>query len=58
MQAFPFAILAMVFYVAGGVCQGLALTRRVPPHPVLVRALGVRQHITLHFTSDHIGGEG
>ncbi|MDW5376245.1 cytochrome c biogenesis protein CcsA [Halomonas sp. HP20-15] len=41
MQAFPFAILAMVFYVAGGVCQGLALTRRVPPHPILVRALGV-----------------
>ncbi len=41
MQAFPFAILAMAFYVAGGICQGLALTRRVPPHPILVRVLGV-----------------
>lgn len=41
MQAFPFAVLAMAFYLGAGSWQGLTLLRRVPPRPGLVRGLGL-----------------
>ncbi|MCT8468213.1 cytochrome c biogenesis protein CcsA [Chromohalobacter canadensis] len=41
MQALPFAILAIVCYLAAGAWQALALARRVPPRTILVRSLGL-----------------
>lgn len=41
MQAFPFALLAIVFYLGAGSWQSLALLRRVPPRPALVRGIGL-----------------
>ncbi len=41
MQALPFALLAIIFYLGAGSWQGLALLRRVPQRPVLVRSLGL-----------------
>jgi ABC-type uncharacterized transport system permease subunit len=40
MQALPLAILAFILYLAAATWQALALTRRVPPRPILVRGLG------------------
>lgn len=40
MQALPFALLAIVFYLGAGSWQGLALLRRVPQRPTLVRGIG------------------
>lgn len=41
MQALPFALLAIAFYLGAGSWQGLALLRRVPPRPPLVRGIGL-----------------
>lgn len=41
MQALPFAFLAIVFYLGAGSWQGLALLRRVPQRPTLVRGIGL-----------------
>ncbi|GAB2781281.1 inner membrane protein YpjD [Halomonas shantousis] len=41
MQALPFALLAIVFYLGAGSWQGLALARRAPPRPALVRGIGL-----------------
>lgn len=41
MQALPFALLAIAFYLGAGSWQGLALLRRVPPRPALVRGVGL-----------------
>lgn len=41
MQASPFALLAIAFYLGAGSWQGLALLRRVPPRPALVRSIGL-----------------
>ncbi|SHF75598.1 ABC-type uncharacterized transport system, permease component [Modicisalibacter ilicicola DSM 19980] len=41
MQALPFALLAIVFYLGAGSWQGLTLLRRVPQRPALVRSFGV-----------------
>lgn len=41
MQALPFALLAIVFYLGAGSWQGLALLRRVPQRPALVRGVGL-----------------
>ncbi len=40
MQALSLAILAFILYLAAASWQGLALARRVPPKPILVRGLG------------------
>lgn len=40
MQALPFALFAIVFYLGAGSWQSLALLRRVPPRPTLVRGIG------------------
>ncbi|MHB0776883.1 cytochrome C assembly family protein [Halomonas sp. WWR20] len=41
MQALPFALLAIIFYLGAGSWQGLTLARRVPPRPPLVRGIGL-----------------
>ena len=41
MQALPFALLAIIFYLGAGSWQGLTLLRRVPPRPALVRGVGL-----------------
>src|SRR5699024_7426137 len=41
MQALPFALLAMILYLGAASWQALALTRRVPQRPALVRSIGV-----------------
>ncbi|MGC3875113.1 cytochrome C assembly family protein [Halomonas sp. GXIMD04776] len=41
MQALPFALLAIAFYLGAGSWQGLALLRRVPQRPALVRSIGL-----------------
>ncbi|WP_048308738.1 inner membrane protein YpjD [Halomonas sp. PR-M31] len=41
MQALPFALLAIVFYLGAGSWQGLTLLRRVPQRPALVRSIGL-----------------
>lgn len=41
MQALPFALLAIIFYLGAASWQGLALSRRVPQRPVLVRGVGL-----------------
>nr|WP_297459614.1 cytochrome c biogenesis protein CcsA [uncultured Halomonas sp.] len=54
MQALPFAFLAIVFYLGAGSWQGLALLRRVPQRPALVRGVGllaVTCHAVVVFAS-------
>lgn len=41
MQALPFALLATIFYLGAASWQGLALSRRVPQRPLLVRGVGL-----------------
>lgn len=41
MQALPFALLAMILYLGAASWQALALIRRVPQRPTLVRSIGV-----------------
>ncbi|WP_043530525.1 cytochrome C assembly family protein [Litchfieldella xinjiangensis] len=41
MQALPFALLAIVFYLGAASWQGLVLFRRVPQRPLLVRGVGL-----------------
>ncbi|GGY08195.1 inner membrane protein YpjD [Litchfieldella qijiaojingensis] len=41
MQALPFALLAIIFYLGAASWQGLALSRRVPQRPLLVRGIGL-----------------
>lgn len=41
MQALPFALLAMIFYLGAASWQVLTLTRRVSPRPLLVRGIGL-----------------
>ncbi|QJQ94613.1 MULTISPECIES: inner membrane protein YpjD [Halomonadaceae] len=41
MQAIPFALVAMVLYLGAASWQALALTRRVPQRPPLVRGVGL-----------------
>lgn len=53
MQALPFATMAFVLYIAAGTWQGMALLRRVPPRPGMVRviaALGLLLHIPMVIT--------
>lgn len=50
MQALSLAVLALILYIAAASWQGLALIRRVPQNPLLVRsmgALGLVFHIAL-----------
>ncbi|WP_344705126.1 cytochrome C assembly family protein [Halomonas cibimaris] len=39
MQALPFATIALVFYLAAAIWQGMTLLRRVPPRQGIVRLL-------------------
>jgi ABC-type uncharacterized transport system permease subunit len=41
MQALPFALFAAAFYLGAGSWQAMALLRRVPQRPLLVRAIGL-----------------
>lgn len=41
MQALSFALLAIIFYIGAASWQGLALVRRVPQRPSLVRGVGL-----------------
>lgn len=62
MQALPFALLAIVFYIGAASWQGLALARRVPQRPSLVRGVGLLAFIchglTIAAVAHEAGGLG